>query len=383
MNRITKRRKVVNGVKITLLEKSVISNSIVDQSQKYLDIKNEIREYVDEKIENIVIDQSITNISNNLQTIPESLSYVLTKDEILGVIQNTPEDGSVLSYDNQYDWLVWRQSPNVRMDLIDNKLVNYENYFSSRYIFSNKLHLPFAIKSLVSNDVWGGLGKAGIFWGDPWSQTVDNFSIKMGRDDASIGETGYTYGKVGSGTRPVIMKFSNGSEGGRGFVWTSVGQDGSIPYMSLDTNRSILGGGNLTVHNDIISNNGILSGQGIVSHGTIESYGEITSHENIIIDDIDDLPKAFDLRSYYPSVDNTIIRVSHPTTFPVVDELLSYDGYVMTFRHGGFLPNYGTIGLEPPAGGSGGGGTFPGVEIDCGSFLQTDNYCEIDAGSFV
>jgi hypothetical protein len=354
-NTIQKHRKTINGVEIVLLEKSVRVEPVVDTSSLYSNIKK----YVDTQIGKIefptltqqIVEKGIQSTTQGVVDIPLS-AYTLTKDEILGVVSNDPEDGSILSYAGQDNNLVWKQSPNVRFDIIDNILSNYPSNFYSTHVSTDILHIPFAIRYL--DNIWGGNGRAGIFFGSP-SDPVDNYSIKMGRDDASIGETGYTFGTVyGSpNSNRVVMKFSNGNEGGRGFVWNSEGGEGfSGPVMSLDTNNPIGGGGGtLTVRNNITSELGSL----------------------ILMGD-NDATTNFVLSNFIPE---------NPM-FMILGADNSWNDTVLTYTNSEVFESLGYISLKPAtAGGSGGGGTFPGVQMDGGSFLQTDQYARIDAGSFV
>jgi len=351
-NIIQKKRKVVNGVNITLLEKSVKVEPVVDTDLLYKNFEIKLRQYVDGQFSEIyapiVVNKDIQTSSID-QQIPTSTIFTLSKDDILGVISNSPEEGSILSYTD--DNISWRQSPNVRFDLIDNELNNYKLEFKSDHIYTNKLHIPFAVTAYTDGTVWGGNGRAGIFWLDPWDQPVDNYSIKMGLNNPEIGESGYSFGTVNE----LAMKFTNGSEGGRGFVWCS-----SVPpyhgymqpVMSLDTDDPISNnGGNLTVARDITSNLG-----------------------KIVISGND---------SSTPIVGNIVIPNFTPTN-PIISTIGasdSYNNYVLTYET--VAGSLGKISLKPPTGGGGGGGSFPGVQMDGGSFLQEDQYARIDAGSFI
>jgi hypothetical protein len=367
---IRKRRRTVNGVEITLLEKATSTTPLIDTTLIYSDIESRLRTYIgDELATKIPAAQETireTIVQNSVQSLPSSITASLTVDEILGLISNSPEEGSVLTYDGQNGAIVWRQSPNLRLDTIENVMSSYQTKVESDRVQGDQFFLPFAVKwSVPPYYQWGGPGKSGIFWGDPWTDPVDNFSIKMGDDDASIGETGYTFGYVNK----LAMKFSNGSEGGRGFVWTSVGNNGSLPVMSLDTNNPLAGGGNLTVKNGIYSQLGDIS----ADNGSVWAGEQLVAAGNI------DYPYDGHLRvaSFDPSTGNSVISL-----WSDMVQAPAYDGYVLTYRHIAATP-VGILKLEPPTGGGGGGGTFPSVEIDGGSFLQTDQYARIDGGSFI
>jgi len=257
---IRRHRKIVNGVEITLLEKKVVTESKVDP---LLAIESNLKSYIDEQIPTETITNEIqTILPKEIQTIIETESllsgYTFVQDDFFNIIDNIPEEGSVLSYDNQVESLVWRQSPTVRIGEIENTLLNNDLHYYTQWITSPKIHIPFAVKWTVAPfHEFGGPGKAGIFWSDPWGGVVDNFSIKMGIDNDEISETGYTYGTVSS----LAMKFSNGTEtdgGLRGFVWNRVGGGGhgDEPVMALDSHN-----GDLTVRRDINCDEGqILSG---------------------------------------------------------------------------------------------------------------------------
>ena len=364
---VKKRRKVVNGIEIVLFEKSVTKQ----ESPSYDEVEQKLTWYIDSQLSSKITPTIQTTIEKEIQSVTEKqieslFSYTFTKDEFLGIVENDPEDGSIVSYDSVNKKVVWKQSPNVRSDLIENKLAQYPYEFRSDFIASNRFYMPFAVVSPVTGEIWGGKGKGGIFWGDPWLDPMDNFSIKFGKDDASIGETGYSYGYVSK----LAMKFSNGTEeNGRGFVWTSVGPNGSVPVMSLDTmDPTTLGGGNLTVKRHIVS-----------------QYGNVTANETlfgkIVNVGITSVTFPYDAPivvqdSFVSSGQNIIKLNTDALTSP------SLDGYVMTYRH--LVGPVGVIGLEPPTGGSGGTSSMystSGGVINCGSFLSTDGM--INCGSFI
>lgn len=354
-NTIRKRRRIVNGVEITLLEKNTDTLPLVDSTLVYSNIESRLKTYLTEQLSKVTLPQSVQTIvqqevqsAKSLLTEPLFVSSGLTATDIIATVSNTPEDGSVMAYDSQGSTLVWRQSPNVRLDIIDNTLLNYPNEFISDHITSNKFHIPFAVS--WNGNSWGGEGRAGIFWLDPWDEPVDNYSIKFGRDDSSLGETGYTYGTVGG----LAMKFSNGMEfdtsngrgspgGYRGFVWNRVAgsaQGGNQPVMALDSKE-----GNLTVRGRIKSD---YTGNPIVGNIFLESYD--------------------------PTTDNPIIVISGVGS--------SYNGYVLTYEQNPYVPYYASLKLKPSTGGpSTGGYSTSGGVIDCGSFLSTDGI--IDCGSFI
>ncbi len=350
---VKKRRKVVNGIEIVLFEKSVTKQ----ESPSYDEVEQKLTWYIDSQLSSKITPTIQTTIEKEIQSVTEKqieslFSYTFTKDEFLGIVENDPEDGSIVSYDSVNKKVVWKQSPNVRSDLIENKLAQYPYEFRSDFVASNRFYMPFAVRSPVTGEIWGGKGKGGLFWGDPWLDPVDNFSIKFGIDDASIGETGYTYGVVNG----LAMKFSNGSEieqGIRGFVWTSVGPEGNIPVMSLDTARPVSGqtgtGGNLQVKRNITSEYGKLILDGVYSGGI---FGPII------------------IQRFNPAD----ILISTLDTEP------SYNGYVLTYEDSGF---YGSIRLKPPTGSGGTSSMYStsGGVINCGSFLSTDGM--INCGSFI
>lgn len=376
-NTIRKRRRIVNGVEITLLEKNTETLPLVDSTLVYSNIESRLKSYLTEQLSKVTIPQSVQTIiqqevqsAKSLLTEPLFVSSGLTAGDIISTVSNIPEDGSIMTYDSQGKSLLWKQSPTVRFDIIDNTILNYANEFSSDHILSNKFHLPFAVAWGKNN--WGGPGRGGIFWLDPWDQPVDNFSIKMGRNNTSINESGYDYGSV----HGLAMKFSNGPEidypitavgqtiGHRGFVWNS---HNNHPVMALDTSSSGLGvsryskGGRLTTHGGVETEGNLyLSG----NQKNNISYGqECDFHGYIHINDA--------------TIGNNI--------FTLPNFGAGYNGYVLTYTQlddpSGVL--FGTIKLKPPTGGGGGGGTFPSVEIDGGSFLQIDQYAKIDGGSFI
>jgi len=356
-NPIKRYRKIVNGNEIVLLEKNQVE-PVLPSSLLYDKLESNLKTYFDSKYTHQTTQTITTEIRNEVQSIikaePFFVTTALTVGNILDVVGNKPEDGSIITYDAQGDRLLWGQSPSVKFDIIENTINSYPIKFESDHTVTNKIHLPFAIS--WGSNTWGGPGKAGIFWGDPWSPTVDNFSIKMGRDDASIGETGYTYGEVGGAGNPVIMKFSNGAERNRGFVWTSVGSDGTIPIMSLSTQNSA---------------------------GVGDSAGYLTVRKTIETEEIlvaNSSAATFATGSLYlKNFDPTIPVIGLGTIYNA-----AYEGYVLTYTQAtaGIPPQPPVLKLMPSAGGpSSPSYSTSGGVIDCGSFLSTDGM--IDCGSFI
>lgn len=262
---IRKRRKVVNGVAITLFEKTVSATPTQSLTEMYADVEKRLTSHIATTFQSLptkfteLTTKEIQTVVQDLRSEITLCGSTFTQDQLLGVFGNSPEDGSVATFDNQNGVVVWKQSPNIRLTDIENTLSNYPVEFSSDHVKPNKLHLPFAVAWGENN--WGGNGRAGIFWLDPWDKPIDNYSIKMGANNSAIGESGYSYGTVGG----LAMKFSNdiavdapnglGSPGGyRGWVWSR--GTGMTPAMALDSHD-----GKLTVLSGInVSTGQIMSG---------------------------------------------------------------------------------------------------------------------------
>lgn len=398
---IRKRRKIVNGIEITLLERTVSQTPIQDQNSFFSDVEAKLRTYVNDKFQSIPTQQITTEIQAALQQV-QSESFLsgspFTIEDFLSIAINEPEDGSIVSYDDQEGSLSWVQSPSVKFAEIDNTLINYNTKFESDHIYSNRLHVPFAVAWGENN--WGGNGKSGIFWIDPWDEPIDNYSIKMGMNNEDIGETGYSFGYVSQ----LAMKFSNGSEGGRGFVWTSVGAGGSIPVMALDTNDPLTNGGNLWVNRDIKS----------VS-GSVIAENDLNGNR-LVVNENQDLPYNAAIWVNTDSIMSGTNLITVSTLHP--PSAAALDGYIMKYRY--ITGPVGVIGLVPDTGGvtsltaltdvnitepiangevllystaeskwinstaiGGGGASLPSVELDMGAFLEATQPSQIDCGSFI
>lgn len=293
---IKRRRKIVNGIEIILLEKTVESAKV--DIQPYTSMENTLMLYLDNQFANLkstipsLTEEQIQNIVKREIPAPSNLmgseSLLFTgqgSTQVLKSISGEPIDGDIIGYDTLNGGiLVWKQNPNIRFDIIDNILNEYTNNFESTNMQTVSLKIPFAVQSHIPPyKNWGGSGKAGIFWNDPWADPINNYSIKMGLNNSTIGETGYTHNwtwlsqdvtfETGSTINypyvlssksfsdsirtynldDLTMKFSNGSEVGRGWVWTRVGSTmgpsfSNIPVMSL-TNLGIL-----TTEHCVVSN---------------------------------------------------------------------------------------------------------------------------------
>jgi hypothetical protein len=339
---IRKHRKIVNGVEITLLEKSVSTSPIQSSAKLYAEAERNLKTYIDDTILQLSFRQPIDN-SQDAQTVSKKIQSESLLLDFLGLVSNAPDDGSILTYDNQNETLLWLQSPSIRLTEIENRMVQNSVEFITDNTNTSKVQIPFAVKwSVPPYHEWGGAGKAGIFWADPWADTVDNFSIKMGTDDVRINESGYTYGTVGG----LAMKFSNdttvdvangyGSVGGsRGWVWSR--GINILPAMALDSKD-----GHLTVFGDINTDTGRLLSGGTDIATMFGAGGGSSTLEDLTDTNI-------------PSPNNLDSLVYNLGTGKWVASAVS---------------------------GGGGGGSLPGVEVDMGSFLN-DEPAEIDAGSFI
>lgn len=372
---VRKRRKLINGFNITLLEKSV--DILTDPRVQPIDTADSGGKFL--RSENKDIQNTGTGLFEPTNTL---LGINDTQIQYLAVPLDEPKDSQYLSWNEKSGTTVWKQLTNYQPQIdvltdvvktsssniseIQTQIIQFNNIVRTDFVESNLLHLPFAVA--WSANSWGGPGKAGIFWSDPGTTPVDNFSIKFGGTNLALGESNYDFGTVGTAStaypssNAVVMKFSNGTEGARGFVWNAVGISGG-PVMALDTdpNRSdspYNRGGNLTVRNRIITHQGCFQANGYsqIPIGTTQYLGNLHVNEH-----------------------NPYLQYPLPTPIITLRPSLGseYNGYVMTYREGNL---YGEIGLSPSVGGSG-SGTLPGVEIDCGSF--TAGTADINCGSFV
>lgn len=483
---IRKRRKVVNGVEITLMEKTVSANPMAEQAAFYNDIERRLTDHIENTFHSLPT-QISTATTKEIQTVVQqelqsdiSLSGSFDQDTFLGIVGNTPEEGSILAYDDQGDQLLWQQSPSVRFADIENTLVNYNTFFRSDFVQPNKLHLPFAVAWGENN--WGGNGRGGIFWSDPWTTPVDNFSIKFGHDDEDIGESGYTddfifataatyvdfggtgftyteyeydmgetnvwlgrldgsrthyVGQAGNSGPELSMKFSQGSEFGRGWSWTRVGSTPSpYPVMSL-TNRGLLKVDNSYVsikHSSPLAgpraeNKGGATTLDVIAPFHIVGYDQDKSIDSWSGQSIISITKAANLG---PEHDGYVLTYEHnyleDTTgstivIPAVGSppytgvgesppltSITYNDSIGHIRlrpatGGGvsYLSGLTDVQLTEPIGnnevlawntvagkwinsasaGGGGGSTLPGVEIDMGGFIVLDQPAQVDCGSFV
>lgn len=388
---VRKRRKLINGFNITLLEKVVdaFEGSFVQSADNTVIGKRFIRS------EN----SGPYSGSDSLSTDTLTLSGVNdTQIQYLTVPLTEPQDAYQLAWNAASATTVWVQPVNYQPQLdslslsiatsssniseLQTLVSQFNSFISSDYIETSSLHIPFAVAWSGNN--WGGPGKAGIFWHDPGTDPYDGFAIKYGCDNASIGETGYSYGSVGVlAASPVVMRFTNGMEGTRGFIWAAHGYGRTVPVMALDTDDPLSNpyAGSLKVKGNITAERGDIW---VVSGGVSAAKNVVAGERLYVGWPSQSVLGPIEVANYDPSTGNCLITMRGNFLYdsggtPTGTSLnASHNNYVLSYTH--LFSNYGAIGLRPaPAGG--GSGTLPGVEIDCGSF--TADTADINCGSFV
>lgn len=383
---IRKRRKLINGFNITLLEKTAEV------------LKGSINQPLDTTVSGGKFIRSDNTGPQSAQTVQIETTNAEIQYLAAPIVQ--PQDDYHLVWDSSSGTTIWKPPTNYQPQFdaftsilstnssniseLQTLVTQFNNIIRTDYVETDSLHIPFAVA--WSGHVWGGPGKAGIFFHNPGDVAYDGFAIKMGHDNATIGETGYTYGTVGNLAQyPIVMRFTNGTEGSRGFVWSARGASGkTIPVMALDTNDpdSNSTAGSLKIKGNFIAERGyiVASGGSVTAKDDVIAGGRLQAEfpsQNIL--------GPINISNYDPSTGNSLITMRSYFLYdsggtPTGTSLnASHNNYVLTYTH--LFSNYGKISLLPQIGGSGGGGTLPGVEIDCGTF--TAGTADINCGSFV
>lgn len=238
---IRKRRKIINGIEIVLMEKVAQTETTIRTT---VPVNEDLRTYIDEQIIKLK-DEQETVVTQTTQTLPTSIlptasTTVVTQEDLLSIVESTPEDGNYIIYDSSLGRLRWEQSPNVTTELLVTEIEN-----SITRISTDGLETDHAKLNYVQLDFEDRLASKGIFWADPWASSLyEGFSIQMATDSSIYNLvnplSGYNYGHV----EQLAMRFTSGGDINtsglkRGWVWTSVGppsygNGGYMPVMSLD-----------------------------------------------------------------------------------------------------------------------------------------------------